>query len=100
MKRLFVVCLLACVAAVGCAGGRGEAVCATKFFLEAEPTRLAPGEEFRLRGGPFSLGCHDQGQRRPEPPDRDIRISFKQGEQTWQLATVAAAGDERDYSRA
>ena len=99
MRRLFIVCLLVCMVAVGCTSTKGEAACVTThFFLEAEPPRVAPGESFLLRGGPFYVGCHDTGQGRPEPPDQDVRISFKQGDQRWHLGSVAAAGEKHDYT--
>ena len=98
MLRWLVIYLLLSTVLVGCSGGRGEAVCGINFFLKAEPTQMAPDETFRLRGGPFFVGCHDQGQAQPEPPDRDIRISFQQGGRTWELATVAASGEEDNYT--
>jgi hypothetical protein len=98
MLRWFLLCLLLCTVAVGCASGRGEAACAVTFFVEAKPTQVAPGETFRLRGGPFFVGCDDHEQVQPDPPDRDIRISFHQGGRTWELDTVAASGEEENYT--
>jgi hypothetical protein len=65
------LCMLACAFAVECSSEE-EVLCMVNLFLEAGPTRGAPGETLVLRGGLFYIGCHDQGQGRPEPPDRDI----------------------------
>jgi len=52
--------------------------------LGVEPARGAPEAKFRLRGSGFSAGCDKIG------PARDVRISFRQGENAWKLATVDA----------
>lgn len=68
-------------------GGESAQAGATGYrssSLKAEPTRAAPGVEFRLRGSGFSSGCDEVR------PARDIRIVFRQDGKTWTLATVDA----------
>lgn len=76
----------------GCAAaGYSEASCAGPS-LEAKPQRVAPGQSFRVSGEGFAVGCNDTGQHRRVPPDKDIRVVFRQGERTWEPMTTVADG--------
>ena len=61
---------------------------------DAEPSQAAPGGTFRLHGEGFRDGCNDTGPPfLPEPPQRNIRVEMRQGEDTWRLTTVDADPD-------
>jgi hypothetical protein len=90
---LRVIAVLAAAGAVllaGCAAASHPEASCTRPNLEAKPQRLAPGQSFRLRGEGFFVGCNDMGRQRRMPPDRDIRLGFRQGERTWELSTADA----------
>lgn len=92
--------LLVCLAFLSGCGVSGESSAACgQSAPEVEPSRVAPGETFRLRGGGFQDGCNDTGPPfLPEPPRRDIRIEMRQEGKTWTLASGLAAGGRPDYA--
>jgi hypothetical protein len=95
MLRMMAVVAAMIAFLAGCAvAGRPEAACAGPT-LRTEPARAAPGESFRLHGEWFFVGCNDMGRDQPEPPEKDIRVGFRQDDRTWRLATVDA---KRGYS--
>ena len=90
-----------CAVASGCGPlGGGEAACAAMApRVEAEPTRAAPAETFRLREEGFAdysdRGGILRGLREcPEPPpERGIPVEFVQDNRTWALGGVEGGED-------
>lgn len=89
--------------ATGCEGlvvsSGSEPACAhSGYVLRTGPDREVPGKPFSLHGGGFVEDvCYDTGQGRPEPPDRNIKIEFRQAGKTWDLATVDARPKTYDF---
>ena len=87
-----------CAVAAGCAIGGGEAQCG-QSPPSVTPSRVAPGETFRLHGGGFAEGCNDTGPPfLEEPARRDIRVEMRQGGRLWTLASGLAASGPPDYA--
>ena len=91
--------LVVCLTAVGCAGegpsgvvGGSQPACALGL-REPELSQAAPGEAFRIYGEGFTTDCYDTGQPGQPPPERGMRIEFRQGGRSWRLASADA--DER-----
>jgi hypothetical protein len=64
--------------------------------IGSRPARVAPGETLRLHQGGFAADCDDNREAR-EGPDRNVRAVFRQGSQTWGLATIAAEKDDYTF---
>lgn len=94
---LAVLLLVAWLAVAGCAFG-SQAACGRNAGSDrVEPKRAAPDETFRLHGKGFAGDCYDTGQLGEPPPERNIRVVLRQGEEEWHLATVDA-GSAPDYA--
>lgn len=79
----------------GCMGNQSGALCAASS-VEVRPSGSSPGESVVVMGEHFFRGCNDIGGSPPTEemvPARDIRIEFRQGSQSWTLATVDATSD-------
>ncbi len=90
---------LLCLALLsGCSLLGGSSASCGQDLPRVEPSRLDPGETFRLHGGGFRDGCNDSNLPfGKEPARQDIRVEMRQGGKSWNLASGLAAGDPPDY---
>lgn len=102
--KITLTSILLSIISVGCAASSSssEAGCVWVPPFEASPAQAAPNETFQLHGEGFTRDfyCDDTGGSgaasdgsayRASQPDKSVKIEFRQGSQTWRLATVDAA---------
>ena len=94
--KLAATLLLACLAVIAGCAGSSEVACAFGP-PQTEPPRVAPGETFRIHEEGFAADCYDTGQEGQPPPERDVPIGLRQGDEEWRLTTVDA-GPPPDYA--
>jgi hypothetical protein len=69
-----------------------DAMCAPSL-ITVEPSSASPGESVVVTGENFFRGCSDVGGSKSTPemdPELGIQVEFRQGSQSWPLATVDA----------